>query len=187
MEQMQDDIRQKITRLISEKNYIGAYTLARAEKDLQTEYAGTIAQAVVDELGSLPSRGNRERVYYLRSILLWIFRDVPGLAPMYRSQVREGIFADSSPDMLKMLYQFAAASTRTVPRTADEAAEGVKETFDTVVDDITSGRADEKMRSFMDAAGEGLAAGLRGMSDFMDALAGSSGGKNPDGGQESGE
>lgn len=163
----------RIDAMIGEKNYIGAYALAREQEGYKQEYAGIIAQAVITELSSLPARGNRERVYYLRSILLWIFRDFPGLSAMYRAQLREGMFSDSSPDVLKMLLNIASASTRTVPRSADEAAEGVKETFDGVMDDIKSGRADEKMRGFMEAAGEGLAAGIRGMSDFLDALASS--------------
>ena len=167
-----DNQRERIESLITSGEYVSAYLLAREEKELQQLYAGRIINAVIDDLSETGGRNARERKYYLRSVLLWIFRDFPGLAPIYRSQLREGSVTENTPDLLKFLSMFASASTKTVPKTPDEAAESVKEAMDGVIDDIKTGRADEKVQDFFEAAGEGLRAGIKGMSDFFDALAG---------------
>ena len=168
MEALNHDIEQ----LISAGDYLSAYLSIREEKALQQVYIGRIVNAVVDELSQQTSRGNRERLYYLRSLLLWIFRDVPGLAPIYRSQLREGLFAEGSPDLLRLLRNLGGSVGRNVPRSPEEAAEGVKQTVDDVVDDIKSGNADRRMKDIFGLAEEGLRTGMKGVADFFDAISG---------------
>ena len=75
--------------LVADKNYLGA---AQYLKELPLEAAersakmGTIITAVVDDLAS--HGNNRERTMYNRSVLSWLLRDYPGLATLYREQLR---------------------------------------------------------------------------------------------------
>ncbi|HUX14591.1 MAG TPA: hypothetical protein VMW87_16300 [Spirochaetia bacterium] len=78
-------------RLVSERNYIAAYQyirMIRPAEPVYSEYAGTLVGAVIEELGRVNKREQPDRVVYLRSILAWIFRDIPGLSSLYREQLR---------------------------------------------------------------------------------------------------
>ncbi len=74
-----------------ERNYIAAYQyirMVRPAEPAYSEYAGTLVGAVIEELGRINKREQPDRVIYLRSILAWIFRDIPGLSALYREQLR---------------------------------------------------------------------------------------------------
>lgn len=78
-------------RLLSDRNYIAAYQYlknARVEEPKYSEFAGRLVNSVMIELSRTNRRDDAERQAFLRSIIAWVLRDIPGLAPLYREQVR---------------------------------------------------------------------------------------------------
>ncbi|MFW5737437.1 MAG: hypothetical protein ACOC6J_06000 [Spirochaetota bacterium] len=163
--------RAHLTRLVSDRNYLGAQLYLREadlERDERNELLGMLATAVVDEL-SRTRRDDRERIVYLRSVLAWILREVPGLGSMYREQLR------SSAGGGDVVSQFArgmrtfgdvAAGRTSFTDAADEA----RHNFEEATERFRSGESSDQMNDFLSSAEKGIRDGLDQLGAFFQAL-----------------
>lgn len=180
-----------VTRALDEKNFMGAYLLLREsnlEKAVRYEYTGRIAATIVDEL-SRTRRDDRERIYYLRSLLAWIFRDVPGLASMYREQLRV------TAGGVDLLGGFArgvsnigdvAGGRKSVRDGIQDAADDAYRSAEQAAEEFTSGETGEQVSRFLSAAEQGIRDGLTQLGNFFRAMD-SAGAQSHDDGTESDE
>ncbi len=164
-----------VSRLIGERNYLAAQLYLRdADVDAgeRNELLGSLAGALVDEL-SLTRREDRERIAYLRSVLAWVLREVPGLGSLYREQLRVisgggDVMSEISRgvqglrDVLtgrKSVAEGFADTTEEVRRTLEEAGERLRD-----------GESPEQMSEFLTSAERGLKDGLDQLAGFLRAL-----------------
>lgn len=164
-----------LTRLIGEKNFVAA-RLYLKEADLapeeRTELLGLLAGAVVEEL-SAARRDDRERVTYLRSLLAWILRDVPGLGSLYREQLR---VIQGGTDVLSSLTRGlrnlgdVAAGRKSVAEGVEEAADDALRSFGEATDQMRSTEAGERVTEFLTEAERGIREGIDQLGTFFRAL-----------------
>lgn len=166
--------RAHVTRLIAECNYVGAYLSAKDDSfDAleQKELVGAIAASVVDEL-SKTRRDDRERVLYLRSVLAWVFRDVPGLSALYREQLREargGGGGDFLGPLVRGMQNVGDVATgrksvqEGLQDAADEARRGVEETAES----LRSSEPGAKAAEFLSFAEQRIRQGLDQLGAFF--------------------
>lgn len=164
-----------ITRALDDKNFMGAYLLLREssiDRAARYEYTGRIAATLVDEL-SRTRRDDRERIYYLRSLLAWIFRDVPGLAPLYREQLRA---AAGGVDMLGGLARGVsnisdvAGGRKSVRDGIQDAADDAYRSAEYAADEFSSSETGEQVNHFLSAAEQGIRDGLTQLGHFFHAM-----------------
>ena len=161
-----DDIMFKVQGYLEDKNYIAACLYLKGEEipdDGKYEITGEVATRVIDDLAA---EKNREKILYLRSILVWLFKEVPGLATVYREQLR---LASGGQGMMRDFLQgvrtFADAAT-------GGASESVHEKAEEVADSVNPEVIQEKVRDFFSSAGVNLDDGIRRAQQFFDSLAG---------------
>ncbi|MFW5685187.1 MAG: hypothetical protein ACOC0O_00895 [Spirochaetota bacterium] len=164
-----------LNRLITDRNYLGAQLFLK-EADLETdernELLGMLATAVVDEL-SRTRRDDRERLVYLRSVLAWILREVPGLGSLYREQLRT---ATGSPDVLSEFargvrsFGDVASGRKSMSEGVSEAAEDARRNFEDAADRFRSGQTGEGVNEFLGAAEKGIRQGLDQLGAFFRAM-----------------
>ena len=159
------DPRAHVVRLIEDSNHLGAYLYlkdAELDRGEYVELVGLLAGAVVDELSST-RRDDRERIYYLRSILAWILRDVPGLGSLYREQLREtrsgGGFLGSLTRGIRNAGDVTSGK-KSVSEGFEDAAEDVRRNFENVSDTVNSGEAESRLNEFLGSAETGIRQGL---------------------------
>lgn len=163
--------RAHLTRLISDRNYLGAQLYLREaelESEERNELLGMLATAVVDEL-SRTRRDDRERIVYLRSVLAWILREVPGLGSMYREQLRG---ASGGGDVVSQFarglrtFGDVAAGRTSVSDAADEA----RHNFEDATERFRSGESSEQVNDFLSSAEKGIRDGLDQLGAFFQAM-----------------
>lgn len=161
-----DDIMFKLRGYLEEQNYIGACLFLKNEElpdDARYEITGEVAKQVVDRLSV---EKNKEKILYLRSILVWLFKDVPGLATVYREQLR---LASGDGNIMREFMKGA----RTF---ADVATGGESEAFGEKVEDVAENlRPDviqEKVKDFFSDAGIDVDEGIKKARDFFESLSG---------------
>jgi hypothetical protein len=166
----------KIDVLMDEGNYLAAYLrLRRLSEDdpAREEYLGLIAMRIIDELGNQPARGNRERVFYLRSLLLSVFKEVPGLARLYKEQLYTAEQpVDSLGAFMKNMKAFndVATGKRDMADVAEETIENIKNRMEDAGEEAQSADTDQQVKDFFDLAGEGLREGIKNVSSFFDSV-----------------
>ncbi len=167
--------RARVSRLIDERNFLGAQLFLKETdiaEDERNELLGVLATAVVDEL-SRSRREDRERLAYLRSVLAWILREVPGLGALYREQLRE-VSGGTDPfsDFRRGLRSFGdvAAGRKSVRDGLSEAAEEARLRFDDAAEQLRSGEPPEDVADFLTAAEKGIRGGLDQLSAFFRAM-----------------
>jgi hypothetical protein len=181
--------RAHVTRLIHESNFVGAYLYLRdveLEKDEHDELVGLLASAVAEEI-SRTRRDDKERVYFLRSVLAWILRDIPGLSALYREQLRTqhggSDFLSTVARGMRNIGDVATGRKR-VSEGIQEAADEARHNLDEAAEAIRSGEAKSRVNEFLNSAEQGLRQGLDQLGDFFRALneseEGSSGEGAPD-------
>ena len=92
------DIMEKVEGYLEEKNYLAACLYLKNEElpdESRYELTGEVAKYVVEDLAS---ERNKEKILYLRSVLVWLFKDIPGLASVYREQLR---LASGGPNLMR--------------------------------------------------------------------------------------
>lgn len=175
---------------LDEKNFIAAYTYLKetfSDKQLKTELAGLLVNRIFDELDDPGIRARSERRLYYRSLLLWIFRDFPGLGVIYRGQLGK---EKSATDLVSFIKKAATDGI-----TRDDVEAGIEKAFDDLkqnIDDATeqvkTGQAEEKVKDFFSRAEKGIRQGLRQVADVFETLTkppeDKSGGNKPDGGSD---
>ncbi len=159
------DPRAHVVRLIEESNHLGAYLYlkdAELDRGEYVELVGLLAGAVVDELSST-RRDDRERIYYLRSILAWILRDVPGLGSLYREQLREtrggGGFLGSVTRGIRNAGDVTSGK-KSVSEGFEDAAEDVRRTFENASNAVNSGETESRLNELLGSAETGIRQGL---------------------------
>jgi hypothetical protein len=157
-----EEITGRINELISEKNYIGAYLLLKDTEIEQAAKYDLTGRIVTDIIDDLTSEKNREKIAYLRSILVWIFRDVPGLSSVYREQLRLSSGGGTPvADFLKGIRTFGDLNDKfdTIKDRVEEAADSPE------VNDFQ-----DKLKDFFSQAGVEVEQGLKRATEFFDNL-----------------
>ena len=159
-----ENVSQLVKDYLREKNYLAAcLTLKNIELDDIDKYelTGEVAKYVVSDLAS---EKNREKVLYLRSVLVWLFKDVPGLASVYREQLR----------MASGTHNPVRDFVRGVQTFSDIATGGksvdMEETVDDIAENLKPEAIQEKVKDFFSQAGVDIDEGIKRASDFFDAL-----------------
>jgi hypothetical protein len=164
--------RAHVTRLISERNYVGAYLYlkeAELERAEYLELVGSLTAAIIDEL-SKTRRDDRERIYYLRSVLAWIFRDVPGLSSLYREQIRS---AKGGSDLLEGLFRGVknvgdvASGRKTMSDGIQDAAEDARRNVEDAADAVRGSDAGARIGEFLSSAERGIKTGIEQLGAFF--------------------
>ena len=161
-----DHVSQLIKDYLSEKNYVAAcLSLKNIEIDDMDKYevTGEVAKCVVADLAS---EKNREKVLYLRSVLIWLFKDVPGLASVYREQLRlASNAANPVRDFVRGVQTFSDMATG--GKSAD-----IEETVDDIAENLRPEAIQEKVKDFFSQAGVDIDEGIKKATDFFDSLSG---------------
>ncbi len=168
---------ERIKSMIQDSNYVAAYTAIKEsslEKLDRTELTGTMVARIVDELSRCTKREDRERAVYLRTLLSWIFRDVPGLSTLYREQLRlahrsEGDFATGLYRNFRTMSD-VAGGRKTIAEGLEETAENLRTGFEEAADNLRAGDPSESVKSFMNAAENTIKDGLEQFGRFFETL-----------------
>jgi hypothetical protein len=176
-------------RLVSEKNFLAAYMLVKEstmQREESLEHTGNLVKAIIDEMAERGARGDKN-VFY-RSLLLFIFEDIPAFGRIYARQLRLLEESKSSFDVLKNIRAIIDASNdkEELKAKIEETLSGIKEKIEDTTQDIRDGTAQQKMEDFFYVAGEGIKEGLRQFASFMKSMTPSTGGEET-GGEASGE
>lgn len=177
-------------RLITDRNYLGAQLYLREaelETDERNELVGTLATAVVDEL-SRTRRDDRERLVYLRSVLAWVLREVPGLGSLYREQLRSvtgrsDLFSEVTRGFRNI--GDVASGRKSMSEGFQDAADDARRTFEDASDRWRSGESTEPVNEFLSSAEKGLRQGLDQLGAFFRSL--NEGAGTPPGGFDASE
>lgn len=167
--------RAHVTRLITERNYLGAYLYLKEtelEREEFVELVGLLAGAVVDEL-SRTRREDRERIYFLRSILAWILRDVPGLGSLYREQLRESRGGSDWLGSVSRGFRNArdmASGSKSMSEGFQDAADEAKKNLEDAAEAVKSGEAGARLSEFLGSTEAGIRQGLDQLSAFFRTL-----------------
>ena len=161
-----EDVMFKLRGYLKEQNYIAACLFLKNEElpdDARYEATGEVAKGVIDDLAS---EKNKEKILYLRSILVWLFKDIPGLASVYREQLR---LASDNPnivrDFMKGVRTFSDIAT-------GGASETVGEKVDDMAENLRPEAIQEKVKDFFSDAGLDIDEGIKKAQDFFDTLSG---------------
>lgn len=137
--------------LIVDRNFLGA---AQYLKELSLDGAersalmAKVIDALVTALDSARINNDRERTVYLRSLLAWLLRDYPGLASMYREQVRIATGNDAVlPDLLRGIRN--AGDVFTGRKTVQEGVHDASEPLENL-----GGQAGELLKEGLNQIGE---------------------------------
>lgn len=163
---MNSDDKAFFQELLEDGNYLGAAQFLR-EQDMNASrrgaYMGQVVQQVINDLGRARSKNDRERVVFLRSALAWMLKDFPGLASVYREQLR---LANGGNDLFP---DFARGV-----RNMGDVISGRKTVQEGVED------AQEPLESLADKASDFFRDGLNQVGDFFAGLNRAPFGSNPE-------
>lgn len=157
---MTEEQKQFLFELVDEQNYLGAAQYLReteTDKSMRSARMGTVVEAVIRDLDKARSRSDRERVVYLRSVLAWLLKEFPGLASIYREQLR---VASGGNDVLPDLARGF--------RNVNDVLSGKKTVQEGVED------ASEPLEGLADQAGKLFTDGLNQLGDFFSKMNGGS-------------
>jgi hypothetical protein len=164
---MNESFDAKFARLLRDGNFLGAGMMLKnrtMSEEEEAERAGELAGAIVDELSRLDRRQERERILYLRSVLGWLLRDIPGLSSLYREQLQAAEGGSTGPmaDIYRNFKTFSdvAAGRKKFSEGAEEAAENLRRGFEDAAQTFSGGRGNEGFDQFMKAAEEGFRGGF---------------------------
>ncbi|MFP4509161.1 MAG: hypothetical protein ACLFNQ_03445 [Spirochaetaceae bacterium] len=168
---------ERIHEMIRDNNYVAAYTTireSRLDEVEKTELSGKLVTRIVDELSRCTKREDREKAVYLRTLLSWIFRDIPGLSTLYREQLRlahrgEGDFAT---DLYRNFRNISdvAGGRKSVAEGFEETAENIRVGFEEAAENLRSGDPTETVRTFMTTAESTIKDGLEQFGRFFESL-----------------
>jgi hypothetical protein len=170
----------RINTLIGEKNFLSAYLLikdAAFPRDMQTEYMGKIVQELLNELGLSTGRRNREKVYFYRSLLIMICEDVPGLARIYKRELRSAQDTDSPFNLIRQIRNLTNTGDKSeLQESIENTIEDISEKIEDTAENINEGRIDESVNDLFRLAGDGIRQGLESFNNFLKQLSGTDSG-----------
>jgi len=161
-----------LDKLIEQGNFLAAYLFlseSSFNKEEKIEYTGKIVHYILDNLSSSSVRRSKEKVYFYRSLLIQILTDVPGLARIYRRQLRLAQEASSPFDFLKGIKDLASFSgdKEELKERIEDAMEDFSEKLEDTAEDISDGSIDNSLKDFLSVAEDGIKEGFKGFSDFL--------------------
>ena len=167
------DFKEKFLKYLDEENYIAAYSNLRESglnKMDRNELAGLYVKDILEKMDALPVRGASEKKAALRSFLLWVFRDYPGLANLYKGQLR-GHLSDRK-NFISFIGDMKDPDTakERIGEEVNNFFDGVKQNLDDSADDIKNGRAQDKVKDFIDQAESNVKEGLKNIADIFDSV-----------------
>lgn len=114
--------------MMKSHNYLGAYEVLKQldiSKAERAAYAGEILQAAIEDL-AVSSKQSKEKTIYLRTIITYVSKEFPGLANIYREQLR---IATGRDDVFAELFKGAknVGDVATGKKTLEEGVEQAKE------------------------------------------------------------
>ena len=118
--------------MMQSHNYLGAYEVLKQldiSKAERAAYAGEILQAAIEDL-AVSSKQSKEKTIYLRTIITYVSKEFPGLANIYREQLR---IATGRDDVFAELFKSAknVGDVATGKKTLEEGVEQAKEDIQT--------------------------------------------------------
>ena len=166
------DFREKFERYLNDGNYIAAYSNLREsglDKAERNELAGLMVNDILKDLEAAPQKGQADRKTVLRSLLLWIFRDYPGLGQIYKAQLRP---SSDNRNLLTLLSDLSNPDTarERVSAEMENLMDNVKQNIEDTTEDIKTGRAQDKVKDFIDQAELNIREGIRNLSDIFDSI-----------------
>lgn len=167
-----ENFKEKFNQYLNEENYIAAYSNlkdAGLSKQDRNELAGLMVKDILNDLEALPPKGHDEKRKFLRSTLLWVFRDYPGLAQLYKNQINAGSRDRSLIGLLNDLRDPEKAKER-VAEEMENFADNVKQGLEDTADDLKSGRAQDKVKDFIDQAESNVREGIRNLADIFESI-----------------
>lgn len=97
----------RFASLLAEGNHLGAWVLIKQSGLDRTEEGiliGQLANGLISMIADARGHDNKEKQAYLRSLLSYMLKDWPGLASLYREQVRQAL-PSFVPENLQDLWQ----------------------------------------------------------------------------------
>lgn len=171
---MNDKQQEFFEELLASRNYLGAYHYLKELDSPGPEraaFVGILAQAIADDLAS-QARTNKEKIVFLRTVLSYVLKDFPGLASLYREQLRmaqgggdpfaevlrgvrnlgdvasgrkslEEGFEDAAEDFKERVEQDLGKSLNTLGKEAQKSIKAGIESIGAFFSTLTSGEAQE--------------------------------------------
>jgi hypothetical protein len=167
----QDEKRSYVGQLIDSGNYLAAIICIKElqEDYLKAELMGKMVNRITDEMNTYTTRRNQEKILYLRSLLMWIFRDFPHLGRIYREQLN-AVQQPSNPfNLLNGLKTLGSASLdqKEMAENIEDTVDSIKQNFEDATESVKNGEVEDKINDFFNMAGDGIRKGLKGLSDFF--------------------
>lgn len=168
-----DQLENRIEDLLNEKNYLAACLLLKnssAEGEESYDISGKVVARILDDLSA---EKNKEKSLFLRSLLIWVFRDLPGLSSIYREQLRSASgTAGPFGDIWKNLRMFSdvMSGEKSASSVAEDAAENIKQHVKDAADNLNADTFTEKVKDFFSSSGIDLDDGLKRATDFFESL-----------------
>ncbi len=164
--------REYIEQLIEKENYLAVTAILKEwdeEDNYKHEIAGLLVQAILEEIKE--KRGEKDRVIFLRTILIWVFRDYPGLSQIYRNQLREALYT-GRPDIASTLKNLGDLATgkRDIKEDLEDLVDNLKQNIEDAQENKKSDDVKETVTNIVELAEEGLKSGLDQVSKFMQNL-----------------
>ncbi|MBN1411561.1 MAG: hypothetical protein JW969_12005 [Spirochaetales bacterium] len=166
-----EEKKEYVEKLVTSGNYLAAIICIKEFPDdlIKAEIIGNLTTRIIEEMNSYPMRRNQEKTLYLRSLLLWLFRDYPYLARIYKEQVSA---AQQPPSLYNLLRGLQTLGT--TPMSQQEVRENLEDTMDTIkqnIEDATesvkNGEIEDRINDFFYRAEDGIKKGLNQLSDFF--------------------
>ena len=163
-----DETMSEFDKNIAEANYLAAYAFAQSQgrdKQAQAANIGKLAQALVKQLSADRAKDDKEQLMFHRSLLSYVLRDFPGLASLYREQIRSvgpGLVPESMQDLWRDFNDIISGR-----KSLDEE---LRQRFDEV-----KHRAQEagfKPENVLRGAEEGLRQGFEGLKNLFNSVFG---------------
>jgi hypothetical protein len=153
-----------ILTMMKSHNYLGAYEVLKQldiSKAERAAYVGEILQAAIEDL-AISSKQSKEKTIYLRTIITYVSKEFPGLANLYREQLR---IATGKDDLFTELFKGAknVGDVATGKKTLEEGVEQAKEDIQTGFESMFGTSVD----SIAKEAGTFFSQGLEQLSSFF--------------------
>ncbi|MEW5815810.1 MAG: hypothetical protein AB1798_10515 [Spirochaetota bacterium] len=166
-----------IEALIDGGNYLAAYLKIKnlpEDDPKKDELAGRVVMKIVEDLGNAQKKDAEEKVFYLRSLLIWIFKDVPGLSLIYRDQLKSS--RKSSQPVLDFFNTLKEIGERPlqpqdVAQKIEETVLNIKQNIDDAAQRLNNDEVREQVRDLFTLAETGVREGLKQVSDIIDMIA----------------
>lgn len=162
--EIQWEHRAEFEQLIADKNFLGAWVMlkeSRIRKNQEARYVGSLANSLVEEITLARKSDDRERVAYLRSLLAYVLKDFPGLASLYREQIKGSgaLVPDGIQDVWQEFNDILAGR------------KGLDEAFKQRVEEARARvERDSGLDGFIKEAQQGISKGFEGFKSFVDGL-----------------